>query len=293
MTNYDTVVRRCNLDGSGLEELYRTPGGGGSYVTLDAQGGRMYFPSTEAGGIMVSNLDGQLASLRISVDERVSTIDIRPSDSSIYWSDSDNSLWKYDLSNDTRSMLVDDGLSIVTAIKTDPNRDYFYWTDRGIGRVMRTTLHGTESIAIVSQGPFGNYPSPTGLALDATRGTLYFSDAYFNAILQVDVDGTNTAFFATDGVVFPTAVAFDEIGQRVYWSNTSSSSPSPYDDSVMSAKLDGTDLRREFVPRNQWGGSLRVTQMTIEQIAVPEPCGGVILSTGIMVVLCPRRSEIQ
>jgi DNA-binding beta-propeller fold protein YncE len=292
MSHFDTVVRRSNPDGSELEELYRTPGGGGNYVTVDPETDRIYFPSTEAGGIQTSSLDGESVSLRIGVDKRVATLGVHAPSHALFWSDSDDAIWRYDLTDDSRSMIIDDELSIVTAIVPDPQRDYFYWAERGIGRIMRTTVDGAVTTTLVGRGPFGDYPSPTGLALDATRGTLYCSDMYFSAILQVNIDGTRPAVFATDGVIYPTAVAFDEVGQRIYWANgdLGSGQDSPYERFIMSAKLDGTDLRPEFIPRNQWGAEIRVTQMTIAQIPVPEPSGfGLIVVSAIG---CLRRSAI-
>jgi hypothetical protein len=288
----DPVIRRSNLDGSKFVELYRTPGGGVPYLAIDADADSIYFPSAEAGGIQMSNLTGGDVSLRISVDKYVMRVGIHPQSNTLFWADIDNEIWRYNLNDDTRSMIFDDDLSIVTSIAADPNRDYFYWTDRGIGRIMRTSADGSETKTLVGRGPFGSYLSPTGLALDATRGTLYFSDSLFDSILQVNVDGTHPAVLTSEGVINPTAVAFDEIGQRVYWANTNGAVgvSRPYDHYIMSAKLDGTDVRPEFIPRNQWGGALRINQMAIVQIPVPEGSAtGMIAACAIGGATCNRR----
>lgn len=287
----DPIIRRSNLDGSKFEELYRTPGGGIAYLAIDAIADRIYFPSAEAGGILTSSLDGSDVTLNVSVDKLVMQVGVHSPTQTLIWTNPDNEIWRYNLNDGSRSMIFDDDLSIVTSIVSDPNRDYFYWTDRGIGRIMRTSADGTETKTIVGRGPFGRYLSPTGIALDTTRGTLYFSDGLFDSILQVSIDGTHPAVLTSEGVINPSAVAFDDIGQRVYWANTDAASgvELPYERYIMSAKLDGTDVRREFIPRNQWGGALWINQLAIIQIPVPEPSGFSLIVVGA--ISCLWRSR--
>lgn len=288
----DPIIRRTNLDGTELEQLYRTPGGGIPYIGVDDIAGKIYFPSAEAGGILTSNLDGEGVTLGVGVDKLVMQVGIHSPTQTLIWTNPGNEIWRYNLNDGSRSMIFDDDLSIVTSIVADPNQDYFYWTDRGIGRIMRTSADGSETNTLVGRGPFGSYLSPTGLALDAERGTLYFSDSLFDSILQVNIDGTHPAILTSEGVINPSAVAFDEIGQRVYWANTDAASgvSLPYERYIMSAKLDGTDVRPEFIPRSpQWGGALWINQMTIVQIPVPEPSGLGLIAVGA--IGCLRHSR--
>jgi sugar lactone lactonase YvrE len=299
----DEVVRRTNLDGSAQEDLYETPGGARIDIAVDALEQQIYFPSNEAGGIMRSSLEGSNPQLAVAVPTTtqisINTLTVDSANRKIYWSDSApdrlsetptgaSDIWRSNLDGSDRELLAE-GLPRITAIEVDPAHDCFYWADFYTGAIRRTTLDNSHTDVIFDEHTFGIVPEPTGLAVDPIGGYLYASDIALQAIVRMGLDGSNPVELV-DGIAVrnsPT-IALDPVGQRLYWANWTGyyNTHSLFDKHIMSAKLDGSDVRREFYVHNQRNlQPMYVVNLAVVQVPVPEPATAALAGLGGLLML--------
>lgn len=97
----------------------------------------------------------------------------------------------------------------------DPNNDF----------IQRANLDGTGVETIIS-----GLSDVEGIYLDASSGKIYYADQASDFINRADLDGSNIETIITD--TFPTGVAVDLSGGKIYWSNFSV---------LKRADLDGTN----------------------------------------------------
>jgi hypothetical protein len=176
------------------------------------------------------------------------------------------------MQGDSREVLLKDAPRI-TALAIDSEAKYLFWSDFLTGQIRRVRLDTGSTELLVGENSFERVPWPTGIAVDSAGGHLYASDVALDAIVRVGIDGTEPIKLITEEVVNPAAITIDATSQRVYWSNRGGpfQQPSEYDYYIMSAKLDGTDIRREFLPRNAEGVVDEAIHLAIIQVPVPEP----------------------
>lgn len=108
-----------------------------------------------------------------------------------------------------------------------------YWTDVETHKIQRATLeHGSGVEDLVTVGVI----TPTDIALDPTRGKMYWTEsspADF-MILRANTDGTNVEFLV-EGLSNPSGIAVDPDGAKIYWTDLGSGK-------IQRASLDGTGV---------------------------------------------------
>ena len=283
----DTVIRRANLDGTSREELLRTPGGIQPDIAFDLVEKKMYWPSPEAGGIQRANLDGSDIETVVSGIDEPLRVALDSINRKVYWFDSanPNQLWRSSLDGTDRELLFND-IPFITAIEVDPLGGFFYWSEKLHGVIRRTALDLSLTEIVLDDMAFGRGPLPTGIALDLSEGYLYATDLVFNAIVRVGLDGSNPLLWLSEGVEFPESVAFDPLGQRVYWAN---SFPDKY---IMSANIDGDDVTQEFLPTKFGGiGADNAEHLAILNLPIPEPRTTILFGSGAMILLLLTRAQ--
>ncbi|HEU5087952.1 MAG TPA: MBG domain-containing protein, partial [Roseiflexaceae bacterium] len=114
------------------------------------------------------------------------------------------------------------------AVVVDSNAGVLYLADWGLG-IVRANLDGS---ALTSLYPAAT--GATGLALDATTGSLYWTVASAGQIVRGRVDGSTPAeTLISTNTSNPEALALDPANAKLYWSNTANGS-------VWRANLDGS-----------------------------------------------------
>ncbi|MBN1851501.1 MAG: PEP-CTERM sorting domain-containing protein [Pirellulales bacterium] len=278
----DTMIRRANLDGSGHEDLIRTPGGIQPDIAIDPIENKMYWPSPAAGGIQRANLDGSNPEIVVSSLERPIRVALDSVNRKVYWYDTDeNMICRSNLDGTDREILTSD-IPSVSAIEVDPIGGFYYWSEKLHGVIRRATLDNSRTEIVLDDSAFGRDPWPTGITLDLASGYLYASDRVFEAIIRVGLDGSDPILWLTDGTEDPTSIVFDSVGQRIYWGN------SYPDRHIMSASVFDGEASQEFLPADYSGRSLDYSvHLAMAYLPIPEPASYLlflIVSSGFFVI---------
>jgi len=149
-------IRRCNLDGTGLETLHTGWAFGQIvpwFVSIDPSGDQLYFVRMS----YPEPFDGIIEPLAAEPKAQTTYIDATPL----------NSFANVDLVSDfgeAGGIAVDAGLSA--------GARYIYWTLPNSGRIDRCKVDGTELTRVVS-----GLTSPRAIVVDVGRGKLYWGDS--------------------------------------------------------------------------------------------------------------------
>lgn len=180
-SSLDPGVFRANLDGSGVEQLLA---GIWQAIALDLSAGKMYLvQTTPMRGPSRANLDG--SGLELLIDD--STFD------SVF-----GETICYDIALD-----LDAGKMYFTAYA------YFMGDTSLIGRA---NLDGSSPEIVLSDTTGDPDPAvgfPIGLALDAGRGTMYWSNVGWYKIYRAHTDGTEVTVIHDLGSLAPSTLALD------------------------------------------------------------------------------------
>ena len=101
-------------------------------------------------------------------------------------------------------------------------------------------------------------PAPGDAATPEGTPTLFFLDALGGRVLTVAPDGNKSRAVVQNQRATPDGVAADAAGGRIYWTNMGA--PSGNDGTILSTKLDGSDLKT-VVPS---GGTFTPKQLTLD-----------------------------
>ena len=188
----DGAIRRANLDGSGVENLFSglaDPVG----IALDLEGNRLYWADRSLGAIYRANF-----------------ADI--SDAGLI----------------TRYETLLPNLVKPYQIALDTANGHMYWTERGEGegrsKIRRADLKAAKITAeSISFSP-GAPHNPFGLALDPVAGKMYWTERSTlstgpDFILSADLDGSNVALVITSEYHSLSGIAVDVNDGKIYWTD--------------------------------------------------------------------------
>ena len=106
-----------------------------------------------------------------------------------------------------------------------------YWTDRGLDRIHRANLNGTNVEELVT-----GLSNPVGIALDPAAGKMYWADSVADKIQRADLDGANVEDLVT-GLSNPAHIALDPTAGKMYWTANDGC-----DSQIQRADLDGSNV---------------------------------------------------
>ena len=105
-----------------------------------------------------------------------------------------------------------------------------YWRDR-LGEIKRADLDGSNIEVLVTTGR----EAPHGIALDVTRGKMYWTNRDENKIQRANLDGSDVENLITEGLESPHGIALDVTRGKMYWTNRD-------ENKIQRANLDGSNI---------------------------------------------------
>lgn len=257
-------IRRADLDGTRAEDLVVAEDGwyeDGWYhdmrsLLLDVRGGKMYWlAGLDWDTIYRADLDGSDVEDLLSISygagfSEIASLALDTTGRKMYWEE--RHWFRPSLAPSISNLRADLDGSNIEAIDVlpppgsafDPEDGKVYWTD---GYMMRRAdydglhvdgfkMEGVEELVRVSQ-PF----RPRGIALDAVRRKVYWTDEGKQTIDRADLDGSN-AETVVEGLLDPKGIDIDEANGKMYWTEH---------DRIGRADLDGSsaELLVEGLPR--------------------------------------------
>ena len=218
-------IQRSDLDGSNPETIVITGGEHPRGIALDLDAGKVYYTANTRyferefgeswhGGVKRANLDGSSPEELLWEDWRmdpVAAIALDLSAGTMFYSDG-WSICRANLDGTGDgcfpSLRLDRDMNPVDIVLDVP-RDRIYWSDSQA--IHRADLDGSNRETLVT---FDSQSVPRSLVVDLKGGRMYWTDSH--VIYRADLDGSNAEPLFT-GAVNPGGIAFDPIGNRMYW----------------------------------------------------------------------------
>lgn len=123
-----------------------------------------------------------------------------------------------------------------TDISLDLINNKMYWIDyQGRMNISRANLDGSGMEVLLESGVDALY-SPFGLALDVSRGHMYWSELDEGSIKRANLDGSGITGIIS-GLNMPENIVIDSIRQHIYWVDQTLGS-------IWRANLDGSGMGR-------------------------------------------------
>lgn len=232
----DKVIRRAELDGSGITDFLTSANGllTPKPLAIDQDNRKMYWG--DANFIYRADVDGSFMEQVLDCTSCiVSGIDVDPANNFFYYTDQANnrvSRAKLDGTNDT--VLINTLISQPSSIRVDLVNGRFYFSDEGNSAIKSAKLDGTD-VQTVKTGV-----QATALALDTSANKIYYFDRSTKNVHRINDNGGGLATITTlGGGTEINGLDLDLDNSLLYWTR--------HDDKrLQSAKFDGTDLK-DFV----------------------------------------------
>lgn len=207
------TIQRADLEGSNVEDLIAPPARAPYAVALDAADGRIYWTDLLAGTVQRAGRDG--SGHEVLVEGLDMPKGVCLGGDRIYWAD-----WAAGKIQSARldGSDMDDtavGLEHPDKVAVDPVHGRIYWTESTGPRIGWAALDGSEV------GGFSVRGLPQGIALDASRGEVYWTwDDYKGStgIRRSSLEGADREdLVTTNSFEVYKAIALDPVGGRIHW----------------------------------------------------------------------------
>ncbi|MEX1019347.1 MAG: hypothetical protein WDZ49_06790 [Litorilinea sp.] len=177
----DPQIRRANLDGTGVEDVFVHSGGGTvifSGLALDPAGDTLYWTyyifggeQSYTGSIWRANLDGSNPAELIPELTTPRTLALDVAGGKLYWSQT-TAIQRANLDGSDVENVVFDANQTAYGVALDVPNQHIYWTDTRNQSILRATLAGAEittrysgpatpyHLVVVADPPDGETPAP-------------------------------------------------------------------------------------------------------------------------------------
>ncbi len=271
----NAMIKRANSDGSNVETIL---GGlnGLRGMTVDSQGGKIYWPELGFPGIRRANLDGTSVETVVTANDSAGGVAVDSVHGKVYYTDAISSNLangKVGVANLDGSNPQDliTGLGHPVGIAVDPLHGKVYWTEvwwggNPTGKIQRANLDGSNIQLLFSQ-----FDDANGLAIDPVAGKLYWPDydrdTHTGKIYRSNLDGSGLEdLVAVDNAA---TIALDLAGGKMYWASDVTSR-------VQRANLDGTGMETIVSGAGRpWGIGLYITNTSNHDCnnnEIPDSC---------------------
>lgn len=208
-----------------------------SRVAIDAVGGKAYWTDLSADVIRRANLDGSQPETIVTGVPNAAGLAVNSISGKIYWSDSTlRKIQRANLDGSSVEDVITSGIVSPGELEIDAASGKLYWADSGNFSITRANLDGS-SVETIFQSDAAN--RPYGLELDVAAGYAYFSvrvNGQNYQLHRVDLmGGDSTLLLELPAGVNVGGLARDQVGRRLYWTDTSARRIYSVDD-------DGSDI---------------------------------------------------
>lgn len=229
----DQVIRRAELDGSGINTLLTSINGLllPKPLAIDQDKRKIYWGDGNL--IYRADVDGSLMEQIIDcLDCDVSGLDLDPANNALYYTDRNNKLVaKSNLDGTNKAVLIATFISNPSSLRVDLSNGRFYFADQGNQTIISAKLDGSDQQTLIAG------VQATALALDSTTKSMYYFNHNSRNIDRINYDGTNlTTVVTVGGGAEINGLDLDLDNNFAYWTRTDNRR-------VQRASMDGTGLK--------------------------------------------------
>jgi len=251
----DEVIRRANLDGTGIETILTTADGlrHPTDIRVDPVGGKMYWADANVSRIYRADLDGRNSEVLIDIAS------FRAADYAVGVGAARNLEF-----------------TTVWGLVLDLVNHELTWTDYFAGDIHRASMDGAVDVTQITQLVSG-LVTPRGITIDDVDGSLYWVTGTFGSeVMRSSSDGSGVEVLVSKNLGTrlrqPFQIELDPVAAQMYWTDRDSGL-------IQRANLDGsgvtTLLTLEFQKKPGDFRPLSPTGLALDLIGdtVPQPPG--------------------
>ncbi|XP_038059975.1 uncharacterized protein LOC119730971 isoform X2 [Patiria miniata] len=176
-------------------------------------------------GIFVAPADTFNFTLIPSFDDhehvlRPVAIDYDPVDGMVYWTDVQHRSISRAFVDGTGSVVLLRDLIQPEGLTLDVENRVMYWTDAGSLLIERASLDGQDRSVLLNltSSSLSDEVKPRPIVVDVTNGYLFWADwGSSPKIERANTNGASRMVLVDTGLLYPTGLALDEQGGRLYW----------------------------------------------------------------------------
>jgi len=216
------TIRRADLDGTGLEDLYDAAAENSDVrgLALDATAGKLYWVETHDvfGRVRRSNLDGTGAESLVAQQSNPGDVALDVAGGKVYWTRIVGQIHRANLDGSSVEQIVN---LRATSIEVDVLGGKVYVIHTGLvafgpRRIGRFDLDGSNA----ELDPFPGV-SPDDISLDAAAGKIYWSEN--GVVHRANLDDTDREVVFGNTSPEPESMALDVEGDRLYFGGATAS----------------------------------------------------------------------
>jgi len=214
----DDTLHCSNLEGAAIQALF-TRGVNLGGIAVDASGGRVYWIDSGGQTISSSRLDGSDVKVLVSGLSAPVDLALDPAAGKMYWTDfSANTITRANLNGSDVTVIVQ-GMTGMAESAPGPRSD----ASPGQKPAVRS-----EDNALAIQ-------SPWGIALDLTRGKIYWTEQNIDRLSRANLDGSGVETIIATGIDGPRGLKLDVVAGKIYFVDS-------FNDAIKRANLDGSQV---------------------------------------------------
>lgn len=233
-TDSQGKIQRADLDGSGVEDVVtglRTPASFRAAASLQRTfaltgavigSPAIYWADRQTTAIRRVNINNLNVENIITNVPDASALALDLTRGQIYWTETDTGKIRRANLNGSNVQDLITGLTGPLSLALDLVRGKIYWTDQNWNpftgaitesKIQRANLNGSNVQDIVT-----GLGTVEGIALDTSRGKVYWTDAEVGTIQRANLNGSNVEDLVS-GARSPSDIALDTAGGKMYWTD--------------------------------------------------------------------------
>ncbi len=232
--SFNGKIQRADLNGSNVEDVVTGLGKlagfstGSSLQLIQTPTGTIvgnpaiYWVDKQASKIQNVNLNNLSVEDTVTGVPNSSAIALDLASGHIYWTETDTGKIRRANLDGTNVEDLITGLGGPSAITLDMVSGKIYWTDQrwdsSIGAVSTSKIQRADFNGSSVQDVVTGLGIAEGIAVDVSRGKVYWTDSDMGKIQRANLNGSNVEDLVT-GIRMPKDIALDASGSKMYWAD--------------------------------------------------------------------------